>query len=307
MSERHFGPHSFETSNEDKVLFPDAGLTKGDLIDYYEEIAETMLPYVRNRPVSMKRYPDGLDGESFYQKEKPDHFPDWIESVTVEKEGGTVEHVVANNGATLAYLAQQACITPHVWLGTIEELDHPDRMIFDLDPPGDEGELFADLVEAARSLREGFEAMELPSFVMTSGSRGLHLWVPLDRSADFDTVRTFAEKVAEAWAGAEPERFTVAKRKEQRGDRIFLDYLRNSYGQTTAPPYAARARSYAPVATPLEWEELGPDLSPRDYTIRSIARRLAQKPDPWKGMARYAVSLQQWEDRLDVLKQWLEG
>lgn len=294
--------HDVEISKPDKVLFPDDGLTKRDLAEYYERVADTLLAHSSGRLVSMHRFPDGIDGESFFQKEVPDYFPDWIRRKTVEKEGGEVTMVVLEDAATLVYLADQACITPHVWLSRVDSLHHPDRVIWDLDPS--EGASFDDVRWAARRIREALEETGLESFVMTSGSRGLHVWVPLDASADFDDVRAFARGLSELLVRRHPDRLTVEQRKDKRGDRVFLDYLRNAYAQTSAPPYSVRPRPGAPVATPLDWNEIGSgELGPRKYTIRNLFRRLGQKGDPWRGMGRHATSLGMASERLGELAE----
>jgi bifunctional non-homologous end joining protein LigD len=297
------GPHIVELSSLEKVLFPDDGITKGDLIEYYRRIAETMLPHLEGRSVSMQRFPDGLEGSGFYQKEIPHYFPDWIDRVSLEvKEEQTEQvQVVCNNEATLVYLANQACLTPHVWLSRVDRLNNPDKLIFDLDPPADD---FKPVRFAARSLREMLQELELVSYVMTTGSRGLHVIVPLDRQADFDTVRSFARDLVQLLAKRKPEQLTTAVRKEKRDGRLFLDYLRNAYGQTAVPPYAIRAKPGAPVAAPLEWEELGrSELHPQSYTIHNIFRRLGQKPDPWAGMMDQAHALAPAKQRLEALAE----
>ena len=288
---------TIELSNLDKVLFPDAGLTKGDLVHYYRRISNTMLPYLRNRPLNMHRFPDGIQGEGFFQQHASDYFPPWIERVRVSrKEDGTVEHVVCQDAATLVYLANQACITPHVWLSRIDALDRPDRLVFDLDPPTSD---FEPVRAAARHLRSFLEELELPAFVMTTGSRGLHVLIPLDRSEGFDAVRSFARDLATALARRHPQQLTVEQRKAQRNDRVFLDYLRNSYGQTAVAPYSVRARPGAPVATPLEWHELAHrSLGPQSYTLRNIFRRLGQKADPWRDLSDCSISLTAARKRL---------
>ncbi len=278
---------SIDVSNPDKVFYPEHGLTKADLVDYYARVGSTMLPYVQGRPVAMKRYPDGIHGGSFFQKEVPDHFPDWIERVTVPKQDGVVHQAVVRREEDLVYLASQACITPHVWLATTDHLDRPDRMIFDLDPS--DGDLNV-IRHAARTVRDIITDVGLTPFVMTSGSRGYHVWAPLDASADFDTVRAFARAIAEAVVAHDPDSFTVEQRIDKRGDRVLIDYLRNAYGQTSVPPYAARARPGAPVATPLDWDELG-RTEPQRFAIGNLFRRLARKADPWEHMARYATPL----------------
>lgn len=284
-----FGPYSVEVSSLDKVLFPDAEVTKGDLVDHYRGVAGRMLPFLRDRPVSMQRFPDGIESDGFYQKEAPDYFPDWIRRVTVKKEGGTVDHVVCDNEATLVYLANQACITPHVWLSRADEIHRPDRLIFDLDPPEDGFELVR---FAARELRELLDALGLVPYVMATGGRGLHVVVPLDRSSDFDATRAFARDVAELLAARHDDRLTTETRKDKRRGRLFLDYLRNAYAQTGVPPYAVRPRPGAPVAVPLDWDELSDSSLRGDaYHIRNVLARLARKDDPWEGMARRARSL----------------
>lgn len=297
-NEMAFGRYKVELSNTDKVFFPDAGITKGELIEYYRQVAETMLPYLRGRPVTMRRFPDGVEGEGFYQKDAPDYFPDWIERVRVEKEDGTVDHVVCGKAADLVYLANQACITPHVWLSRVDRLDNPDLMIFDLDPP-DGG--FADVRFAARATRELLEELGLSPFAQTTGSRGVHVVIPLDRSSDFDTVRSFAQGVAEVLAGRAPDRLTTERYKEKRGNRVFLDTARNAYAQTFVAPYSVRPKPGAPVATPIDWDELG-RVGPQTYNIRNVFRRLGQVDDPWSGIRRHARSLKQPQRRLDALR-----
>jgi bifunctional non-homologous end joining protein LigD len=282
-------------------MFPDEGITQGDLMEYYRRVAETMLPYLKGRPLTMQRFPDGIGDEGFYQKEAPDYFPDWIRRVSIEvkEEGQEQPQVICENVATLVYLVDQGCITPHVWLSRADKLTHPDRLIFDLDPPDDDFELVR---SAAQSLREMLEGVGLLPFVMTTGSRGLHVVVPLDRSTDFDTVRSFAKNLAGVLAEREADRLTTKVRKDKRGNRLFLDYLRNSYGQNTVAPYAVRAKPGAPVATPLDWDELSDsNLHSQTYTLQNIFRRLGQKEDPWKGMMRHARSLSEPRRRLDNL------
>lgn len=300
MASQHgHGSRSFDASNEDKVFFPDTGITKGQLIDYYERVARVMLPHVRGRIVTMRRHPDGIDGKSFYQKEVPNHFPEWIETVEVEKEGGTLRQLTIENAATLAYLADQGCIAVHVWPSRADKPNHPDRLIFDLDPSTDD---FGPVREAARATRDVLEEVRLSPHVMTTGSRGLHVVAPLDRRTDFDGVRDFASRVAKLLASRHPDSFTVEQRKNKRRARVFLDYLRNAYGQHAVAPYSVRARPGAPVATPLDWDEVGDSkLHSQRYTVENLFRRLAHKDDPWKDIARHAASAAQARRRLDAL------
>lgn len=296
-------------SDPGKIFFPGAGITKGEIAEYYGRIAEVMLPHVRGRCVSMHRWPDGIEGDDFYQKEAPDYFPDWIRTETVpKKSGGSVRHVVADEARTLVYLADQGCLTPHVWLSRTERPDHPDRMIFDLDPPGDASRSVGDVRWAARRVRRLLEDVSFVPKVMTSGSRGFHVHVPLDGSADFDATRAFARRVSELLAVRHPDRLTTEQRRKERRGRIFLDYLRNGYAQTSVPPYAVRARPGAPVATPVEWDEMS-QVEPRRYTVRNVFRRLGQKADPWAGLDGDASDLAGPLEKLDELQEqeWGEG
>ncbi|MGC9525653.1 MAG: non-homologous end-joining DNA ligase [Limnospira sp.] len=276
-----FGARTVEISHPEKEFFPDAELTKADLVDYYRRIADVMVPHLRNRPLVMHRYPDGLGDGGFVQQECPDYFPDWVDRVTVDKKtGGSVTHALCNNAATLVYLANQACTTPHVWLSRCDRPRYPDRIIFDLDPPEDD---FEPVRRAALDLKESIESEGLAPFVMTTGSRGLHVLIPVRRDRDFDAIRDWAGTLAQKLADRHPDRLTTEQRKEKRGNRLFLDILRNAYGQTAVAPYAVRMKPGAPVATPLDWDELGDrTLHPRRYTVGNIFRRLGQKSDPWE-------------------------
>ncbi|MET8943574.1 ATP-dependent DNA ligase [Streptomyces sp. NPDC004542] len=221
-----------------KVLFPGGGGATeytGDLVDYYRSVAPFMLPHLRGRPLMLERYPDGLDGPRFMQKNTPDHYPDWITRAEVAKEDGTVTHVTCDDTATLVFLADQACLTLHRWLSRTDRghgADHPDRMVIDLDPPGGTAAGFAAAREAARLLHGLLDDLRLPSAPMTTGSRGLHVVVPLSGRHDVDEVRAFARDIAELLAAEHPDRLTTAARKQDRGDRLYPDVQRNAYAQT---------------------------------------------------------------------------
>jgi bifunctional non-homologous end joining protein LigD len=300
MSEvRSYDGQQVELGNLDKLFFPgsdDGGITKGDIVDYYERVADWMLPHLKDRPLSLERYPDGIEGEGFYQKQTPDYFPEWVAtaSVPIKGEGGSQSQIVCDGKATLVYLANQACITPHVWLSRRDRLDYPDRMVFDLDPTGED---FEPVRRAARFLRELLEETGLASFLMLTGSRGAHVVVPLRRNYEFERVRSLARAVADRLASRRPEELTTAQRKEARGQRLFLDTTRNAYAQTTVAPYAVRARPGAPVATPIEWDELS-DATSNRYRVRNLFRRLAQKDDPWRDIGSHSQDLTEPERRL---------
>jgi bifunctional non-homologous end joining protein LigD len=276
-------------THADKILFPADGISKRELAGYYGRIAGTMLPHLRGRAIVMERYPDGIHEKRIFQKNASRYFPDWIPIAPLPKTGGIVRHVVCDQAATLVYLATQAVITPHTWLSRIDKPDHPDQMIFDLDPSDGE---FDVVRNAAKELRQRLAEQGLTSFVKTTGSRGLHVLVPLDRTADFETVRAFARGIAQELVRSDPEHLTVEVRKNKRFGRVFVDTARNAYAQTAAPPYAVRPRDTAPVAAPLDWSELDDRrLRPDLYNIHNIFDRLEEGGDPWKDVGRHAQAL----------------
>ncbi|MEV0181740.1 non-homologous end-joining DNA ligase [Streptomyces sp. NPDC050625] len=297
--EIRIGGRSVPLSNPDKELFPDDGITKAEFVDYYRAVSRVILPHLRGRPLVMERHPDGYRGKSFIHKDVPDYFPDWIHRREVPKEGGTVTMVVCDDAATLAYLANQACITPHPWLSRADRLDRPDRLVFDLDPPTDDFEIVR---WTARQLGDFLTDLGLAPAVMTTGSRGLHLLVLLDRRTDFDTARAFARSAAELLAARHPDKLTTAPRKDKRLGRLYLDIQRNAYAQTSVAPYAVRARPHAPIATPISWDELeDPELGPQRWTLRTLQDRLSDRGNAWQGLSHCRRSLARARRRLDTL------
>jgi bifunctional non-homologous end joining protein LigD len=297
------GRRTVEVSNPDKPFFPDDGLTKGDLVAYYRRVGETMLPYLRDRPATLHRFPDGIEGDDFYQQQRPDHLPDWVGGAELSRRsGGAVTHTVIDSVAALVVVANTGCITPHVWLSRVDQPERPDQLVFDLDPPADGG--FEVVRFAARTLRELLDEIGLAPLVKTTGSKGLHVVVPLARRHDFEEVRDFAGRIAELLAARHSDRLTTEQRKDRRRGRLYLDVQRNAYGQHAVAPYAVRALPGAPVATPIEWSELSnADMGPRRYTVQNIFRRLGQRDDPWQGAWRHARSLEKPRRRLTELEQ----
>ncbi|MBE4738518.1 MULTISPECIES: non-homologous end-joining DNA ligase [Streptomyces] len=297
------GRRTVEIHRPDKVLFPADGdggkeYTKGDLVAYHRAVAPFMLPHLRGRPLMLERHPDGLDGPMFMQKNTPEHYPEWIERVEVRKEGGTVLHPVCDDAATLVHLADQACLTLHRWLSRTGDVDRPDRLVLDLDPAVDD---FAQVREAARDVRDLLDRLKLPSVPMTTGSRGVHVVVPLNGHDDFDSVRGFAREIAEELVRARPERLTVEPRKKDRGDRLYLDIQRNAYAQTAVAPYTVRARPGAPVATPLTWEQLDdPAVDARRWTLADAVDQA--RTDPWAGAPARGRALGPARRRLAALR-----
>ena len=291
------GRRTIDVSSPDKVLFPDAGVTKLELAEHYARVAPLMLPHVRDRPITMHVFPGGLDRPGVYIKKAPPHFPDWMPRVTVEKREGSTSMALVREAAALVFLANQNCVTPHVWPARADDLRTPDRLIFDFDPPEDTD--FADIRDAALATGALLRDVGLVPFAQTSGSRGLHVIAPVRRDAPFEDARAFAHAVGERLA-AEDDRFTVEFRIAKRGGRIYIDTTRNAYAQHSVAPFAVRAKPGAPVAVPLRWEELsdGSLTSARQWTLRTLPDRLADAGDPWKGMGRSARSLRKAVARL---------
>ena len=291
------GRREMQISRPEKVLFPEDGITKGELIEYYARLAPKILPHLCDRPLTLERYPDGINTKRFFQKEVSSYFPNWIRRVTVKKVGGTVTHVVCNDTATLVYLANQACITPHIFLSKVDKLDQPDQMVFDLDPQGEEFELVR---STARDFKQLLDELELPAFLKTTGSRGLHIVVPLQRRETYDSVRSFARELAATVISQSPKERTLEQLKAHRGDRVFIDTNRNGYAQLVAPAYAVRARKGAPVSLPIDWAELKKKgLRPNGVTIRTIFDRLEGAPDPWEDFWQSRASLARARRKLE--------
>ena len=302
MSNLKVNGHKIELSNPDKVIFPDESITKKDLVEYYRKISKYMLPFISDRPMMLHRYPNGIEGKDFYQKEEPDYFPEWIKTINVDvkKEGqDTQKFVNCDSEAALAYIANQAVITPHIWLSRKQKLTKPDKMIYDLDPPKGEFEV---VKQCTKDLKNLFDELELNAFLMTTGSKGMHVVLPLDEKSNFNDVRQFAKDTANLLAERNPEYYTTETRKKKRKGRLFLDYLRNSYGQTTVAPYALRARKGAPVATPVDWSETNKkDFTSQTFRYKNIFRRLGSKKDPWKNFEKKKNNLQKARKQLDEM------
>jgi bifunctional non-homologous end joining protein LigD len=294
------GRRAVEIPRPDKALFPD-GINKRDVAEYYAHVGPTMLRHIAGRPLNLERYPDGIEGQRIMQQRASTYFPDWIGRVAVPARNGTVEHVVAEDVATLVYLAGQASITLHPWLSRDDRLDRPDRLVVDLDPSNGKP---ADVRRAAQFMGALLSELSLESFVMATGSRGYHVVVALQRRADFDTVRAFARDLARVAAAREPRLFTTEQRKAKREGRILIDIQRNAYAHTSVAPYSIRPRPKAPVATPLHWDELDESGTRADrWTIASVPERLAREGDPWRQLGRSAQTLTAARRRLESALQ----
>jgi bifunctional non-homologous end joining protein LigD len=277
-------------THPDRVLWPEDGLTKADLVDYFDAVAGAMLPHLRDRPISMQRFRRTIHDGGFFQKDLPRGAPHWLRRVKVPKRDGTVCHVLANDRPSLRWLGQQGCVTPHVFPRRADRLDRPDRLVIDLDPStGD----FAAVRRAALRCGDALRERGLEPFAMVTGSRGIHVVAPLRRTRDVRDVLAWSRAFAQELAGADSDALTTEFHKDQRGDRIYVDVARNGPAQTVVPPYAPRPRVGAPVATPLRWAELSDDaLRPDGWTIRTVLERLdALGGDPWADIAKAARPL----------------
>ncbi|VEG91111.1 non-homologous end-joining DNA ligase [Legionella spiritensis] len=273
---------NIDLTHPNKLLYPDDGIRKKDVADYYARIADYLLPFVKNRPLTMKRYPEGIHEEGFYNKHAPDYFPDFIPRYTVpmEKDASQMSMVGADSVQALVYLAGQNTLELHMALSTMDEIKKPDQMILDFDPSDDD---FEKVRNAAFVCKEILDALDLPSFVKTTGSRGVHVHVPLLVACSFKEMKEIARKIAVKIHEKCPRYTTLEQRKNKRGDKVFIDYLRNDYAMTAIVPYSLRALPKAPVATPVDWNELADkSLQPQSYHLKNIFQRLGQKKDPWK-------------------------
>jgi bifunctional non-homologous end joining protein LigD len=292
-------------SHPEKVLFPDSGITKGELCAYYEAVAPLMLPHIAGRPVTMERFPAGIGKKGFIQKDVSKGFPDWLERVEVErrdpKEGGVVHYPLAGDARSLLWMANQNCVTPHVWTSRLPKLFQPDLCVFDLDPPDGDGD--ESVRAAALAVRDLLVELGLPSFVKTSGSKGFHIVVPLDADTDFPTVWRFAHGAGAALVKRQPDRLTQEFIKADRAGRIFVDTGRNGGGATFAAVYAVRPKPGAPVSAPCTWQEIErAAVGPRTFTLRAMPDRIRDAGDPWNGIDGQRCSLR---DPLAALERLL--
>src|SRR5829696_5521785 len=276
-------------THPERVLFPDDGITKGDLAEYHRTVADVLVPHLADRPLMLQRFPEGIGAGGFYQKEAGRGVPGWIRTVEVEKEGGVVHHPVIDDTASLLALTNLSVVSFHRWPSRADRLDHPDVMVIDLAPSTDD---FDEVRRAARWAGEVLDTLDLTSYLLATGSRGLHVVVPVERSADTGAVAAFAYDVARLLAARHHGELTIETRKAARHRRLYLDTARNGWAQTAIAPYSVRPRRGAPVATPITWDELAdPAVRPDGWTLHTVPDRLADAGDPWAGMGRHARAL----------------
>jgi bifunctional non-homologous end joining protein LigD len=275
-------PATLAFTHQDKIMFPEVGITKRDVLRFYERIAPRLLPHLRDRPMTLERFPEGLTGKQaphFWQKNTPSYYPAWIPRVTLPSEDGQlVTYALVHDAATLLYLVNQGALTFHPWLSRIQHLDRPDFVIFDLDPGS---ATFADTVAVAKQLHAILEGEQVASYLKTSGKTGLHIMVPWHQAAGYEAARAWATAIALRLVADLAPIATVERSKDRRQQKVYVDVLQNARGHHVVPPYVLRAVPQATVSTPLTWAELTPALDPRRYNLKTIFRRLArQKTDP---------------------------
>lgn len=264
-------------SNLDKVLWPEAGYTKGDLIDYYAAVSPYMIPHLRQRALVFTRSPSGITAKSFYQKNAPENLPEWMDTFAWEgKEGSLKHYVLANTTADLVWLANQACIEIHPWMSRIDRVDYPDFMVFDLDPT--EANPFPQVIQVANLLKQLMDQLHLRVYAKTSGALGLHVYLPLVPRYSYAQVRTFGQTIGEMICKLLPDLVTIERSVQRRGPRIYFDYLQNGLGKTVCAPYCVRPRPAATVSAPIQWQEIN-TVNPLNFTIKTLPPRLNQVGD----------------------------
>lgn len=287
-------------THPEKVLFPEDGITKADLAAYYEQLAAVILPQLRNRPLTMERYPAGIDKKGFWQKDVSKGFPEWLHRIEVPKKNGVVHHPLITDVRSLLWVTNQNTITHHVWTSRAPRLEYPDLCVFDLDPSRDDQD---ELRAAAVGLRDLLAKLGLPSWVKTSGSRGFHIVVPVDGKTHIDTVARFAHGVGSVFVSLAPDRLTQEFSKADRNGRIYVDTGRNGYSATFAAAYTVRAKPGAPVSAPCTWEEVEHgDVHPRSFTLRNMPGRIDAVGDLWSGLRRRGRPLARPIERLRAMR-----
>jgi bifunctional non-homologous end joining protein LigD len=283
-------------THPEKVMFPEDGITKGDLAAYYKAMAPVILPHISGRPITMERYPAGIGKKGFWQKDVSKGFPDWLERVKVPKKDGVVHHPVITDERSLMWVTNQNTITQHVWISRVPDLYNPDICVFDLDPSTDDA---AAVRSAALGLRDLLDELGLPSWIKTSGSKGFHIVVPLDGKSKMDDVARFAGTVGRVFVSLAPDHLTQEFNKVDRKGRIYVDTGRNGYSATFAAAYTVRAKKGAPVSAPCTWEEIEKGkVDPGTFTLRTMPARIKKAGDLWADMLRKRPSLKRPSEKL---------
>lgn len=285
-------------SNPEKVLFPESDITKKEYVGFYRDVARWALPHFRGRPISLERFPGGIEGERFFQKEIPDFFPDYFTRVDVESEGETKPYGVIDNPESLVYVANMVAVI-HTWMSCADHLDRPDRIVWDMDPMHVG---FDQVRAAARLFKYLLEELGMHPYLMTSGSRGLHVVASIEPEHDTADVFTFSRETSELISRKLPQLFTTIFTRSKRGKRVYIDYLRNRSSQTAVAPYVVRSIEGGPISMPIAWDELDDEsVGPQTFTLRNSIQRLKKQGDAWEGMYGTRDRLTDARDRLAKL------
>lgn len=279
-------------TNQEKVFWPDEKITKGEVIDYYSQLSKVILPYLRGRPQSLRRHPDGITDPGFFQKDAGENTPNWLKTqkIRAESTGEQVDYILCNDKATLMYLNNLGCIELNPWNSRVKWLDFPDYLVIDLDPSPQND--FDDVVVLAQVVKEVLDRAGAAAYCKTSGASGMHVYVPLGARYPYAEVRAFAELIANLVHETAPELSTLERSlKKREGRKIYLDYLQNAWGQTLVSAYSLRARPGAPVSTPLSWSEVKLGLRPETFSIRNISKRLSSRGDLFRDVLKKTIDL----------------
>jgi bifunctional non-homologous end joining protein LigD len=290
--------HELKFTHLDKIYWPDEGITKGEVIDYYNSVSKYILPYLKDRPQSLKRNPNGITDKGFFHKDAGDAAPDWVESIELYSDSAQkdIDYILCNNKATLLYLNNLGCIEINPWNSRTKNLDRPDYLVMDIDPS--DKSTFEEVIDTAQAIKEVLDKAGASAFCKTSGASGLHIYVPLGAKYDYDQARSFAEIVASFTEEKLPKITTMERSLNKRKDRIYLDYLQNKRGQTLASVYSLRPVPGATISTPLEWKEVKHGLSPSQFTMKTLPKRLEKKGDLFKGVLLKGIDMEKCLKRL---------
>ena len=283
--------HLLKLTNQEKVYWPKEGYTKGDVLQYYNSISKYVLPYLKDRPQSLKRNPNGISDKGFFHKDAGDKAPEWVDHVKLYSESAKkdVDYIVCNNKATLFYLNNLGCIEINPWNSRLNHLDHPDYLVIDIDPA--DNSTFNEVIETARVVKEVLDKAQAACYCKTSGATGLHVYIPLRAAYHYDQVRSFAEIIATLTQEQLPQSTTLERSLSKRNGRIYVDYLQNKRGQTLASVYSLRPIPQASVSTPLEWKEVKPGLHPSQFNIQTITKRVSKTGDLFRGVLKEKLDL----------------
>ncbi len=294
--------HTIKLTNLNKLYWPDEGFTKGDLIDYFRKVSGYILPYLIDRPQSLNRHPDGINGKSFFQKDINQIPPDWVKTKKIYSESNDkyINFMICNDEAALVYMANLGCIEINPWFSRLKNLNNPDYLVIDLDP---EDISFEKVIEAALAVKDVLDEIEIESFCKTSGATGLHIYVPLNAKYDYNVAKDFAHLISKIVNTRIPEFTSLERSPAKRQKRVYLDYLQNRSGQTLAAPYSVRPRKGATVSTPLYWDEVKPGLSPKEFTILNVPVRLNKIGDIFKDVLGKGIDIKKSIRKLEYIQK----